>query len=86
MTLQSDDPHESGNVKRRTFVNEMYIVLTVEPIDCVLSEWTSWSPCSLTCGMNGVRQRTRSVEVTSSGGGLPCGSRLEVILCEVLPC
>lgn len=58
----------------------------VEPFDCILSEWSSWSPCSLTCGMHGVRQRTRSVVVTSSGGGLPCGSRLEVIPCEVLPC
>lgn len=58
----------------------------VEPVDCILSEWSSWSPCSLTCGLHGVRQRTRSVVVTSSGGGLPCGSRLEVIPCDVLPC
>ncbi|XP_023721830.1 spondin-1 isoform X3 [Cryptotermes secundus] len=58
----------------------------VDPVDCILSEWTSWSPCSLTCGMNAVRQRTRSELVSNSGGGLPCGSRLEVIPCELLPC
>ncbi|XP_021918069.1 spondin-1-like isoform X3 [Zootermopsis nevadensis] len=58
----------------------------VQPIDCVLSEWSSWSLCSHTCGMNAMRQRTRSVATSSSGGGLPCGSRLEVIPCELLPC
>jgi hypothetical protein len=58
----------------------------VEPVDCSLSEWTSWSPCTLTCGSRSVRQRTRSVVVTNSGGGLPCGSRLEVQTCEELTC
>ncbi|XP_069679173.1 spondin-1-like isoform X2 [Periplaneta americana] len=60
--------------------------ICIEPVDCILSDWTMWSPCSLTCGMNAVKQRTRSVILPNSGGGMPCSSRLEVAQCELLPC
>ncbi|XP_022654943.1 spondin-1-like isoform X3 [Varroa jacobsoni] len=31
------------------------------PIDCQLSQWTRWGPCSKTCG-SGFRERTRSIK------------------------
>ena len=65
--------------------NKHDFVLTVPSVDCVLSDWTSWSPCSLTCG-NAVRQRTRSIIHPNSGGGKPCDMRLQYALCELLPC
>ena len=34
------------------------------PVDCVLSEWTGWSPCDKTCGP-GTSTRIRYEEVNS---------------------
>ncbi|PSN48881.1 hypothetical protein C0J52_09667 [Blattella germanica] len=60
--------------------------IKVPSVDCILSEWTTWSPCSVTCGMNAVKQRTRSIIRLNSGGGFPCDIRLEIASCDVLPC
>jgi hypothetical protein len=51
------------------------------PINCVVSEWNEhYNACSKTCGdagagqPNGVRRRTRNIEVMDAYGGTVCGS------------
>jgi hypothetical protein len=42
------------------------------PSDCVLSEWTSWGPCSKPCGSGGLHSRSRSVVQPALNGGQVC--------------
>ena len=46
-------------------------VFSYEPVDCVPSSWSSWAPCSLSCG-GGTHNRTRSYIIAPSGGGDTC--------------
>lgn len=41
------------------------------PVDCVLSGWTEWSPCSVTCGI-GRSEKYRNVQQEARNGGQPC--------------
>ena len=50
------------------------------PRDCVMSEWTEWSPCSSSCG-KGKRIRKRAIQQKPSFGGKPCGYKLEIRGC-----
>ena len=47
-----------------------YCNVTVPPVDAVLSPWSSWSPCSASCG-GGVAVRTRTCAPPMFGGA-PC--------------
>ena len=49
----------------------------VEPEDCILSEWTHWTSCSVSCG-GGQHSRHRSILVKPKGGGETCRGALEV--------
>jgi len=56
------------------------------PQSCEMSEWTVWSPCSLSCG-SGRHHRMRSIAKESTAGGEPCtGSLSEVKDCNNNPC
>jgi hypothetical protein len=55
------------------------------PIDCVLSSWTLWSACSVSCG-TGQATRTRNVEVAADFGGKSCASDHEEQDCNVHSC
>ncbi|XP_068051274.1 thrombospondin type-1 domain-containing protein 7B isoform X2 [Anomalospiza imberbis] len=41
------------------------------PFDCKLSDWSSWSPCSSSCGP-GVRVRSKWLKEKPYNGGRPC--------------
>ncbi|XP_051527151.1 thrombospondin type-1 domain-containing protein 7A [Myxocyprinus asiaticus] len=57
------------------------------PINCQLSDWSSWSECSQTCGLAGKLWRRRTVIQASQGDGRPCSSHLEQWKpCPVKPC
>ncbi|XP_045479299.1 spondin-1 [Harmonia axyridis] len=44
-------------------------------IDCVVSKFSSWSPCSVTCG-RGVTESTRTILTRPQNGGKVCPTRL----------
>lgn len=47
----------------------------LEPVDCILSDWTAWSQCSATC-MGGKSTRTRKVQTQMRNGGAACSGEL----------
>ncbi|KAK9875779.1 hypothetical protein WA026_009571 [Henosepilachna vigintioctopunctata] len=57
---------------------------TSDSVDCVMSHWSQWSPCSSSCGSTAVQQRTRNVKVPPGKNGKPCGIRLEQKLVRCL--
>ncbi|XP_061918683.1 thrombospondin, type I, domain containing 7Ab [Entelurus aequoreus] len=67
---------------------QMNISCVVEcPVNCQLSEWSAWSQCSQTCGLEGKMWRQRSVVQASQGDGRPCPSQMEQWKpCPVRPC
>lgn len=44
------------------------------PVDCVLSGWTDWTPCSVSCGI-GKSEKYRHVILEAKNGGQPCPAR-----------
>ncbi|KAL1139411.1 hypothetical protein AAG570_006395 [Ranatra chinensis] len=54
------------------------------PVDCGITEWSSWSECSAPCGP-GLQNRTRKMLHKFSHGGRPCGPVIETKICNT-PC
>uniref|UniRef100_A0A6I8REG7 Thrombospondin type 1 domain-containing 7A n=1 Tax=Xenopus tropicalis TaxID=8364 RepID=A0A6I8REG7_XENTR len=55
------------------------------PQDCIVSEYSSWSECSRTCG-NGLKHRTRYVITLAQFGGSACPNLTEYQTCQSAPC
>ncbi|CAH2305417.1 thrombospondin type-1 domain-containing 7B [Pelobates cultripes] len=56
-------------------------------IDCHLSDWSSWSPCSQTCGRGGQMIRSRQIILQAHGNGRPCPTQLKQYKnCPAYPC
>jgi len=45
------------------------------PIDCMVTEWTDWSPCNATCG-KAWKEKLRMIKIPAQNGGKPCPKRL----------
>ncbi|XP_030638046.1 thrombospondin, type I, domain containing 7Ab [Chanos chanos] len=57
------------------------------PVNCQLSDWSSWSECSQTCGLEGKMWRRRTVVQAPQGDGRPCSPQMEQWKpCPVRPC
>lgn len=60
------------------------------PVDCVVGNWTAWTPCStsvnnMTCG-GGIRHRSRPIITPPQHGGRECPAILQAIECDMKPC
>ncbi|KAL3267359.1 hypothetical protein HHI36_011490 [Cryptolaemus montrouzieri] len=49
--------------------------LVSRKIDCIVSRFSNWSPCSTTCG-SGITESVRTIKVRPQNGGKECPSRL----------
>ncbi|XP_068101989.1 thrombospondin type-1 domain-containing protein 7B [Hyperolius riggenbachi] len=56
-------------------------------IDCRVSDWSEWSPCSQSCGIGGQQARSRNIIIQAEGEGRPCPAELiQYRSCLVSPC
>lgn len=55
------------------------------PQDCVVSNFSAWTPCSKTCGL-GLQNRIRSVLAPPLFGGAACPNLTEFQTCQLKPC
>uniref|UniRef100_A0A3B3BBP5 Thrombospondin type-1 domain-containing protein 7A n=1 Tax=Oryzias melastigma TaxID=30732 RepID=A0A3B3BBP5_ORYME len=76
---------EELNLERKWQMNASCVVEC--PVNCQMSEWSPWSDCSQTCGLEGKMRRQRLVVQASQGDGRPCPSQMEQWKpCPVRPC
>jgi len=53
-------------------------------VECELTDWSSWSPCTETCGLNGVSFREREVTKKAKCGGTCLGKLSEESPCNLI--
>ncbi|XP_076880732.1 thrombospondin type-1 domain-containing protein 7B [Brachyhypopomus gauderio] len=57
------------------------------PVDCLLTDWSPWSECSHTCGVQSKMTHSRMVLQQAAEGGRPCPSQLsQARACPIRPC
>ena len=58
------------------------IKISLEPVNCVWGEWSTYTACSKTCG-NGTQARQRTIALEASQTGINCtGSDREAKECN----
>lgn len=77
-----EDEKEQSEIKRKKEEREKnqvwnnqpsaLSVKTNAPVDCKVSEWGEWTPCSVSCGKKGKRFRKKTILIQSSNGGKKC--------------
>ncbi|CAL8355972.1 unnamed protein product [Arctogadus glacialis] len=76
---------EELNLDRKWQMNTSCVVEC--PVNCQLSEWSVWSECSQTCGLQGKMWRQRSVVQAPQGDGRPCSPQMQQWKpCPARPC
>ncbi|XP_034946903.1 spondin-1 [Chelonus insularis] len=56
------------------------------PINCEISDWSPWSPCTVTCGIGRVTSY-RMIKREPENGGTPCPKKLQKrARCQLAPC
>jgi hypothetical protein len=55
------------------------------PVDCVMTPWSQYSPCSSPCG-GGSQTRTRSILTPAAGAGQACGTITDPQVCNAQAC
>jgi hypothetical protein len=55
------------------------------PVDCTLSNWAPWQPCSQNCG-GGSQVRTRTIDVQRQAGGAACLPLTDTRACQTQAC
>lgn len=59
---------------------------TEAPVDCIVSSWSPWSPCSVTCGTGRVTS-FRTIKKEARNGGRACPRKLHRrSRCQLAPC
>lgn len=61
------------------------IFLLLPVIDCLLSDWGTWSDCDAVCG-TGIMTRTRTIESAPQNGGKHCSSLVQKRGCQGFKC
>ncbi|XP_033646460.1 thrombospondin type-1 domain-containing protein 7B-like, partial [Asterias rubens] len=54
-------------------------------VDCIVSEWMAWSPCTQACG-RGLKTRMRDILQQSANGGRSCPPLIDSMICIEMMC
>lgn len=73
--LRGNPPSSTSNNSPAAVLGGSSSSLGGDPIDCMVTPWLEWSPCSVSCGV-GHSERRRMIKRPAENGGRPCPTRL----------